>query len=388
MDAAHAHVGPPDDGHTGTQENHPTMNVPASAIASAQNILASGGLAQRLSLLTTTPIQPPDGALGGRTIAPKSPTAAGGNSGDISFSKLKLASVADRVAFIRLKDDPLFPGTMSFDVRYATDLPTVGQRAGWVPVWFLPWKSERLVKIKIESHTKTAKTDAAFAPGGGIAPLPNPDIFFTAAINGCSVFAMGDTRAPSLYHGGVEGAMEGKIDPVAYTNLGGSSEAVWQSLVEGGIYDANGPLRPRAARGAAAKANKPNFSEVNRAHYVAERDSTGAQLRARGGGLTTAPALEIEKALRGKSGLTEVNVSPWGCVFGLRDSTGHWSCYLVRNAMVSYKRMHWRRGSGWRLLTRETDQWATSQVINLGFQQFFPGMGAAHYRAIRTSSLY
>ena len=30
---------------------------------------------------------------------------------------------------------------------------------------------------------------------------------------------------------------------------------------------------------------------------------------------------------------------------------------------------------------------ATSQVINLGYQQFFPGAGVAHYRAIKTSTL-
>ena len=362
------------------------MNVSPTVINASQNTLLTGSLATRLTMLLTTPIQPPDGSLGGRNVTFKAPTATGGNAGDVEFAKAKLTGVADRVAFIKLKDDPLFPGTMSFTVKYADELQTTASRAGYAPCWFLPWKSKRIVKIKIEDYTTNGTNTVAFQPGGGIAPLPNPDLFFTAAINGCSVYATGSGRTPSLYHGGIEGEMTGKIADVAYNALGGTSEAVWDSLVEGGIYNATGPLQPRGAR-VATKATKLNYSTVNRSDYVAERDAHGQHLQARDGKLTTSRALEIERSLAGRFGVTEVGVSPWACVFGLRDTTGNWSLYLVKNAMVSYKRLRFTRGEGWRLLTREKDQWATSQVINLGYQQFFPARSVCHYRAISTRTL-
>lgn len=67
----------------------------------------------------------------------------------------------------------------------------VGTGAGdYLACWFLPWASNHLTRMVISPK------------------LPNrpdkldPDIFFTAAINGCSVMATGDPKGPTITHGG------------------------------------------------------------------------------------------------------------------------------------------------------------------------------------------
>jgi hypothetical protein len=373
--------------------------VPASAtlIAQANTTVASGNLGPIFNFLSTTPVQPPSGGLGGLTVDAKAKTATGGNLGDVDYAQIKLVNPMDRIAFIRFVGDPTFPETLSFDVRYAATLQTTASRAGYIPIWFLPWQSKRVLKLKIEDYTTPTLQPYGIgpAPVAGIDPLPNPGIFFTAAINGCSVFAIGGTRNPSVYHGGITGSLETQMPTANFGALGGTSEAVWHNLVEGARFDNAGNITPKTpaqhAHGNTKQARHPHFGEVNRSDYVAERLPSG-NILSRGtlpGGtapkLTTSKAVELEKKLEKKIGITEVEVNPWGAVFGLRDSTGNWSFYLVKNATIGYKRYRYHK-LGIIPYSRSKDP-TTYSVINLGFLQFFPGRGETHYRDFNIKAL-
>lgn len=373
------------------------MPADAQKIAQANTILAGGNMAQMYSFLTTTPVQPPSGGVAGLNVAAKAKTATGANLGNVDYAQIKLLHPIDRIAFIRIVGDPLFPDTLSFQVQYAHQLRTVASRAGYIPIWFLPWDTKRVLKLKIEdSSSPTLQPYGAMpAPVAGIDALPNPGIFFTAAINGCSVFAVGDTRTPSVYHAGITGSLETQMPTAAFTALGGISEDVWRNLVEGAHFDNTGNIVPKTAaqhtHGSFKATRHPYFGEVNRSDYIAERTPTGDVL-SRGTlphgapRLTTSKAVELEKKLEKKGNLTDVEVSPWGAVFGLRDSTGSWNFHLVKNATISYRRYTWHK-MGFIPYNRTKEANTTSTVINLGCQQFFPGRGETHYRAFNVKSL-
>jgi hypothetical protein len=372
--------------------------VPASQalINQANTTVASGNIGQIFNFLSTTPIQPPSGGLTGLNVDAKAKTATGGNLGDADFGQVKLLYPMDRIAFIKFVGDPAFPATLSFQVQYATTLRTTASRAGWIPIWFLPWDSKRVLKMKIEDYTTPTLPAYGTGPAPAVAidPLPNPGVFFTAAINGCSVFAIGGTRSPSVYHAGITGSMEKQMTATNFTALGGTSEAAWRNLVEGSFFDNAGNIKPKTPaqhqHGTTKQARHPHFGEVNRSDYVAERLTSGKVL-SRGKlpdgapKLTTSKAVELEKKLEKTNGITEVGVNPWGAVFGVRDTTGNWSFYLVKNATIGYKRYRWHK-LGIIPYNRTKDP-TTYNVINLGHLQFFPGRGETHYRDFNVKAL-
>lgn len=162
------------------------------------------------------------------------------------------------------------------------------------PVYFLPWDDRGyIVKLRIP---KTTRAD------------PGPSIFFTAAINGCSVFVQGDPDAPTVYHAG---GSTGIKDP---------SEAarMWRQVLAKHIRDSN----TASARGSI-------HGEVNKTQYITSTATTNAK--------STPTAEQYERELRSlldKKGSFRVEyVTPWGCVFGVR--TGNdWAFYLQENATV------------------------------------------------------
>ena len=75
-----------------------------------------------------------------------------------------------------------------FTFRFLPDsLKDMSNFAGYRPIWFLPWADLNIIRLTI--------------PVKGTSN-PDPDIFFTAAINGCSVFVQGSARHPTVYHAG------------------------------------------------------------------------------------------------------------------------------------------------------------------------------------------
>jgi len=105
-----------------------------------------------VQLLRETPISPPHGQAGGLTIKKSVEALAGGKVKD-AFGKVKLSGPLAMIAFIKFRpvtsNTDGQEGALTFDIKYAVELKTTASRNGWVPCWFLPWKSGLLVKLTI-----------------------------------------------------------------------------------------------------------------------------------------------------------------------------------------------------------------------------------------------
>ena len=85
-------------------------------------------------------------------------------------------------------------GTVDVDVRDVTNA-----QPNDFPIFFLPWAADHVVKIKL--------SDPRVNPGGDV------KIFFTAAVDGCSVFVEGDPSNPTVYHANAMSHNPGTLDP-------------------------------------------------------------------------------------------------------------------------------------------------------------------------------
>jgi hypothetical protein len=328
------------------------------------HVLLNGSYQMQLAVLRTTPINPPNGETSMFTSDQLNLAAH-------HFSKLKITDYKDMICFIKFKAverDQV--GAMTFETKFAADLPALADRAGWVPCWFLPWSSARIIKLKIPSLA--AMPTIAF-PGTTIDPVDNPSLFFTAGINGCSVFAVGAADAPSVYHGGLNPG-SGVAMPLQPNE---TTEAAWRRLL---------------GRAATAKF----VGSVGKTDYISELNVAAADDndRVRHGGMKTtarAAAMEAQLELRGE--LTKVSVSPWGAVFGLRDPAGNWMFSLVQNSTVSYHRVVTTVKKRWfkpnKTIRTEVGEdrgelkgYPISNSYNLGYKEFFPGVGAAVVRNV------
>ncbi|HEU4630716.1 MAG TPA: hypothetical protein VFS08_13275 [Gemmatimonadaceae bacterium] len=168
------------------------------------------------------------------------------------------------------------------------------ERPGWAPVYFQPWDSSgAIVRLRIPPKGTTD---------------PDPDIFLTAAINGCSVFVQGSADSPTLYHAGGD---TGQSDH-------NQAARFWREALAKHIRDS------ASARGRGSLA-----AEVNKTEYVKTPGTVG--------NATTPRAQEYERWLKAKldkaGRFTVTMVNPWGCVMGIRTGTT-WSFYLQENATV------------------------------------------------------
>jgi hypothetical protein len=363
----------------------------------ANQTLDTGSFAQKLAFLRTTPINPPDGAVIPKYTRGYVPPKSDDTEPFQEFTKVKIDQAIDMIAFIKFKivvRDQV--GALTFETKSPRELKKASDRVGYIPIWWLPWKSRNIVKIKIPD----VATSPTIAGGGGIDPVPNPGIFFTAAINGCSVFAVGSARAVSLYHAGITGELSKALGD-RFATLGGTSEAVWQSLV-----------------GRNATPGKA-VGQVTRSEYVAERKpgTAGEQDRFKTpeGTYTTHRGSTFQDFLSGKTDLDAVSVSPWGCVFGLRSDAGDWSFTLMKNATLEYFRLTNKKrliGKPKKVQVMEkTLQWNVlkpdgsvnqamldglkepykeskfATCVSLGYREFFPGNNSAVYHDFSTITL-
>lgn len=182
---------------------------------------------------------------------------------------------------------------------------SINPRPNWLPCYFLPWKPQSMVHMTIPRKGTRV---------GGPPPPPDPDIFFTAAINGCSVFIQGSPNNPTIYHcGGTPDYPSTVPDPnVAAT--------FWRNLVIN--YGQPGGLA----------------AEVNKTHYVLDVTTTRAEDK------STRHSREYEEWLKSDTGDTVriKQVKPWGCVFGIRTGTD-WKIYLQENATIEYATIQKKR---------------------------------------------
>jgi hypothetical protein len=192
------------------------------------------------------------------------------------------------------------------------------QDGGTLSIYYLPWLSKRIVGMEVAGDS---------------------DIFFTAAINGCSIMVTGDPTKPMVYHAGIgtdlnAGAYLGDDKELKATATAKDAPKFWRLLL-------TKTLVPGAWE-------DKNYAEINRPMYV--NDGTGSTKRAKD------YQKELEKAHKADP-LKIGNFAPWGCVYGLRDG-GKWAFFLQENATVRYEN------------TKTKKKYATSLVMAL--TQFYP----------------
>lgn len=352
------------------------------------NVLLNGNYQMKQAVLRSTPISPPHGDVSMFTNAQLRTGAFG--------AKLKLAQVDDMIRFIKLGPvERDFVGALTFITRTPAQLPTAASRLGWVPCWFLPWFSGKILKLKISD---VATTPTINFVGGGIASIPNPGLFFTAGINGCSVFAIGAAATPSLYHGGVDPG-SGVGMPLLANE---TTEAAWRRLL---------------GRGATVKF----VGSVGKSDYISELNPAAADDTDRlryNTFKTTTLAKQLEQRLEVNPNLTKLTVAPWGAVFGLRDGAGAWSFTLTKHASVTARKItiitkkRFLRSDKVTRVERGEMRPSTTVVrdahgfvdltdpgtvlaeqdhatcVNLGFSEFFPGAGAAAVRNLTNTQIF
>jgi hypothetical protein len=206
---------------------------------------------------------------------------------------------------------------ITFDATYAVT-------ANYVPVYYLPWEdSGASVRLTIPV------AGANMGPSHGIAgAAANPYIFFTAAINGCSIFFRGTRRNPTIFHcGGSTGRKE--INDQAH---------FWESvMIEFASKD--------DTRGKQAKLGALSPLTVDKRDYITTPGVKSTFVGPTGTSskeLTTARAKSYLSDLKSKHAIGRLSiesVSPWACVLGRRDDAGDWTFYLQENATITYHQL-------------------------------------------------
>ncbi len=268
-----------------------------------------------LDLFRKYAVSPPDGAVGDETMGLGTPirsrvmplSSRSQVATDGMFSRFFKADmgptgegfthgvVGKKIAWIKLEQDVARHGALTFRAI----IPSSNEKIppGHIPVWFLPWESRYLVEMTIPRRQNEDDYDPE-----------DPGIFFTAGINGCSVFVRGDPRSPTVTHAGIS---QGQ------TPYGNDPAGFWRHLLEANLAGNN--------------IHGGKTWEVNNTHYINQTGVSGEAKTA-----NTDRYLQWLKTL--PSGpITVSQVVPWGCVFGIRYGR-LWSFYLQENAVVhTYK---------------------------------------------------
>ena len=252
---------------------------------------------------------------------------------------------AKKVAFIKVvKDRPesiAAKGTdvLSFIASYVNDV-------GAVPVYWLPWYSVGgIVKLQIDARGVNN---------------PDPNIFFTAALSGCSIFIQGPVNSPTVFHAGGE---TGKKTPTEAAHFWLRAMGQVLPLQPGEHYDA----------------------EVNKTDYVTHPDVSFRERRQYGNMplgerifghkvYSTKHARTYQKSL--KSELPKdwkIEVRPWGCVAGIRGAEdGNWKFYLQENATVICTRGNETRNFARPMALRQMFPAADAQTCNIRYPVSIP----------------
>jgi hypothetical protein len=280
--------------------------------------------------------------------------------------RFKSAQVEVPIAWIRLFDDRVFPGACTFDLEFASgDVDARISKADRLPVYYLPWKPDKFVRMSIPAYREENVADFGIGRDHSgkssvflIDPY-NPHLFFTAGLTGCSVFVYGDPRRPTVTHVGTQ---EG-------TPYGDDSALFWRELL----------LLERFQR----LHHEGLASEVNVDQYMGETRSIGKFRR----WLANRPET-----------FTIKSICAYGAVFGIRYGS-LWSFYLQECGFVDAYKVVQQKQPRWQkvspdfslpepMLDRYTldDETVTvrkdaSKTIPFSVRPFFPkGGGSATLR--------
>lgn len=261
------------------------------------NGLFGGTPDQVLQLFQKYPVHPPDDADGYRGENVRSIdnvrfTGEGNDAGAIQIANVDPNKPVAWLNFFKnrktIKD--LQVGNEGAHTLIASASYT--QNDTHVPAYFLPWNTAgAVISLTIPQRGSRAHH------------LPDPPLFFTAAINGCSVFFDGPSDNPTVYHAGGS----------TYQPTSALGAKFWRDIMADVLGGRNA------------------FSEVNKTEYI----MTDGVLR--GGTKTTQAAKDYETWLGDNSSdsIRLEDINPWGCVFGIRRGDD-WEFWLQQNTTVIY----------------------------------------------------
>lgn len=187
----------------------------------------------------------------------------------------------------------------SYKLMFRTPVEIGTAAADYIPCYFLPWASNHLTKMQLNPKLPASKLD--------------PDLFFTAAINGCSVMVTGDSKAPIITHGGTSDSRSIPSNDNAFA--GGNARQHWKGLFQNDL--------------AANNINTPIFG-IHKDDYI-NYAFTG----------TTPEAATYQSFLNsnGSRHMRIDSVTAEGAVFGLRDAGGDWAFYLQKKVRFIFTRL-------------------------------------------------
>jgi hypothetical protein len=251
-------------------------------------------------------------------------------------SLLTITNVRDKVSYGKLNQ--LSAG--KYDLAFLSHRQLApGAHGDYMPMWFLPWWSDHVTKMKILQR--------------GVLPpdVSDPDIFFTSALTGCSVFIEGPATAPTVYHGGFSNSRNFALQPrVNDPATGAEADSInhWRLLFN--------QYSPGAV----------GVTETNKAQYIS------------GGGnwQNKTPDMQAyEQFLKAehKEQLRIEDMTSEGTIFGLRAADGTWTFYLQESVTITLYTLRKRKrllGKP-RLVDRERLVYTRPMVV----RQVYPANG-------------
>ena len=245
--------------------------------------------------------------------------------------KLTIERRLNMIAFARLEEMPfnsLSVKKNAFAAKFHSAQAAAGHEAHCLPMWFLPWWSNAITSMTIPPKLPARNGQPA-------SKARDPDFFFTASINGCSVFVHGSPKAPTVSHAGTADPRATKpyeVTPVFKDGLMTGEKL----LTPNADFFPNGNARQHWSA-----VHERHFGRGTQASAVHTNDYKNYL-----GTENTPQALEYEKFLKDSSGrelrIDEVQSS--GCVFGMRDAAGDWSFYLQKNIEVKITKLRKKKG--------------------------------------------
>ena len=239
---------------------------------------------------------------------------------------------------------------------------------GWLPCYYLPWIANGVARTTLRPRSATTRDGVAKNivrltanplyrvdqnnPLSAVLDPNDPDIFFTSAVNGCTVTVRGTREEPTVYHANAKDLkVEGEKSPLNAA-LHGGGDAFAQQVIDGkrdwmvGKINRLEQVDQKQQRGAGLQtpAQRRLLGQDQYQMLVA-----GGEVSARDRQNAEAAKRNIVATEGGKKKDLRL-ASSQGTVFGLR-TNGHWTFYFQK--LVKYewwhdtagifKKAHWER---------------------------------------------
>lgn len=236
----------------------------------------------------------------------------------------------NKVAYCKIKAAsevrPL-PGDMSAAVSYSDHIRLWVLRVkytssrGAIPCYYLPWQKDHMLRIKLKPSVHHAATS------GLRREVVEPNLFVTAALQGCSIMVSGDPRQPVVYHLNASST----TGPAGETFGGG--DAQFDIAARAKVQHMRG--RFDMARAQHPKEGPPVGGFTTAGAHVTDYMPGVKPMIATGLQARYWPRVKNRARAR-RDGSPEIQVGQFGTVFGVRKS-GLWSFYRQTRTVISYR---------------------------------------------------